>query len=233
MVDAHTIRVPFTSSSDCLLVPPTERGAGRPPLLVVLHGQGQSGARQRRWMEPAVPPHFAAAFPDGFHPHEVRRPDRPIRAGYGWYIYTGDRDALVQSFVEAESRLLDVVDAALAELDADRGRVWLAGFSQGAYLTHTTALHHGSRVRGWIGQCGGLRKAYLRDPDLDAGGRPVLLQHGRQDEAVPLSVAEEAVQILRAAGAAPELVVYDGGHVIDKAMAADARAWLASHEPPT
>ena len=70
---------------------PSRPTDGPPPLLVALHGQGESGRRHAKWLSGAVPDHFVAAFPDGFHKHEVRRPERPIRIGCGWYLFTGDQ----------------------------------------------------------------------------------------------------------------------------------------------
>jgi len=225
------ITTPFTTRARCLVEPPAEPGPGRPPLLVALHGQGQSGERHRRWMGDAVPAHFASAFPDGFLPHEVRRPDRPIRIGYGWYLYTGDRDALKESLAKTEAALWRVVDGAVAALDADPSAVWLAGFSQGAYLTHSAAVHGVDRVAGWIGQAGVFRDAYLRDPALRVTGRPVLMQHGRADRTPPLADAESTAETLRALGAEVELSVHECGHEITPEMTAEARAWLAEQRP--
>src|SRR5262245_29704441 len=96
---ARRLALPFTTRTQCLLAPPRAASA-RPPLLVSLHGQGQSGERQQQWLKDALPPHFAAAFPDGFHAHEVRKPPRPIRLGFGWYLYTGDEAAFRESLLE-------------------------------------------------------------------------------------------------------------------------------------
>jgi len=152
---ARVLELPFTTRTRCLLVPPPAPGP-RPPLLVSLHGQGQSGERQRRWLEGGVPEHFAAAFPDGFHAHEVRKPDRPIRLGFGWYLYTGDETAFRSSLIESEAALWRLVDAAVQELGADPRRVWLHGFSQGAYLVHCMACRAPSQLAGWIAQAGRL-----------------------------------------------------------------------------
>ncbi len=228
----RSVSLPFTTSTCCLLRPPAAPGPGRPPLLVSLHGQGQSGERQGRWMQDALPAYFAAAFPDGFHAHEVRRPDRPIRLGYGWYLYTGDEQAFRASLVESEAALWRMVDAAVEALGADPARVWLHGFSQGAYLVHCVACRAPARLAGWIAQAGRLKWEFLGERIAGLSGKPVLVQHGRQDQSLDASRAERGVEVLRASGADVAWRLYDAGHLITPAMVADVREFLLRHEPP-
>jgi predicted esterase len=183
-------------------------------------------------MGPAVPAHFAAAFPDGFHQHEVRKPERKIRIGRAWYIYDPeDRPMFFASLAAGSDALMRLIDAAGAALDADMDRVFLVGFSQGAYLAHYTALHNLDRVAGWVSQAGGFRKEYGGDPFPDIGGRPVLIQHGKHDEAIGCDVAEATATLLADHGAEVELRFYDAGHVIRPEMATDVRAWLERLAP--
>lgn len=222
------LSVPLTTEVACLLRAPAAPEPGRrPPLVVVLHGQGESGERQARWMGPAIPPHCAAAFPDGLHKHEVRRPGRKLRLGHGWYLYTpDDRPAFLASLELAAATLWRMVDAAVERLDADPRRVVLAGFSQGAYLTHYAALTRLERVRGWICQAGGFRAEYVGEPFPDLAGRPVLFQHGRQDEAIGPEVAQATADLLAGHGGDVQVSLHDTGHRIVPAMADEARAWI-------
>lgn len=227
----RTLSLPFGWQVDCLLDVPGVPGSEPPALLVCLHGQGQDGARQRRWMTPAVPPTFAAAYPDGFHGLEVRRPERPVRIGRAWYHYsTEDRAAFLASLDRAVAGLWRVVDAALDTLGADPQRVFLAGFSQGAYLAHVAALRAPERVAGWIAQAGGLRPDYVPGGLPALQRTPVLLQHGAQDPVTSPQAARDAAALLEAAGARVTLELPDGDHRISPAMTAGARAWLTRHE---
>jgi phospholipase/carboxylesterase len=227
------IQRPFVTQTACLLQPPRAPVPGRrPPLLVALHGQSQSGERQRGWLAPGVPDHFAAAFPDGFHRHEVRVSGRPIRVGHAWYLYTGDQAAFAESLLEAERALWPLIDQVVDELDADPTRLYLCGFSQGAYLAHCVAVRAPQRVAGWISQCGRLKSEFL-GPWLDgSAGKPVLLQHGRDDTALPPRASEDSAEALRRHGAQVTLRLYPGGHEITEAMVADLGAWLSEREPP-
>ena len=230
------MQTPFTTLADCLALPAQRTaGSGRPPLLLALHGQGQSGRRHARWMGDAVPPNFAAAFPDGFHAHEVRKPGRPTRLGFGWYLFTGDQQAFADSLAASEEALWRLVDTLHAELGSDPDRVYLTGFSQGCYLTHCVAVRSASHgrapVKGWVGQSGRLKDEFLGAELPSVAGRPVLLQHGRDDPATPVEFAERSARALGAHGAQVDLRLYDAGHVITREMVADAREWLAAREP--
>ena len=226
------IAVPFTTRTRCLLFAPAQPDARvRPPLLVVLHGMGQDAERQVRWMGAAVPAHFAAAFPDGFHRHEVRKPDRPIRLGHAWYMYTGDQPAFAASLAESEHALWQLVDAAVAATGADPARVWLAGFSQGAYLVHCAAARAPGRVAGWIAQSGRFKTEFLGESVPGLAGKPVLIQHGRHDAALQPEAAERSAAALRASGARVELSLHEAGHAITPGMAAEARSFLERCEP--
>jgi phospholipase/carboxylesterase len=218
---------PFTTETACLLQPPREPDAGRPPLLVALHGQSQSGERQRGWLLPGLPPHFAAAFPDGFHRHEVRQPGRPIRVGHAWYLYTGDQQAFANSLAESEQALWPLIDDAIEALGADPQRLYLCGFSQGAYLAHCVAVRTPQRVAGWIAQCGRLKTEFLKARLAAVAGKPVLLQHGRDDEALPPRASEDSAAALVEHGARVTLRLYAGGHEITREMVTDLGAWLA------
>lgn len=225
------ITVPFTTSVECLLVPPRAAGRAPPPLVVALHGQGQGGERQQQWLAGAIPARFASAFPDGFHSHELRAPGKPIRIGHAWYLFTGDQAAFAARLTESEEALWRLVDAAAAALGSDASRLYLCGFSQGAYLAHCAAVRAPQRVKGWIAQSGRLKTEFLQRELPGVAGKPVLIQHGRRDEHLPVAAAEGSAAALEAHGARVELRLYDAGHEITPEMVADVHRWLDAQEP--
>jgi predicted esterase len=230
---AHrTVQFPFTTQQSCILTAPTAPvGTTPPPLLVVIHGYAQTGQRQYRWMRPGVPPHFAAAFPDGFHQLEVRAPGRNPRVGFAWYIFTADRPVFLASLAESEAALWTMIDRAADALGADASRVWLAGFSQGAYLVNYAGMMRPERVAGWIAQCGNMRADYLQGATPDLSGKPVLLQYGEHDEALPADAATSCRDLIASHGADVTFSMHDAPHVITPAMAEEARAFLVREAP--
>jgi phospholipase/carboxylesterase len=232
-VTTRSLSIPFAGQTLCRVSPPAESEPGvSPPLLVALHGYAQTGARQQRWMEAAVPPHFAVAWPDAFHPFEVRKAGRPPRIGYAWYHYSADRPAFLASLAASDEAFWKLVDIVSTELGSDPERLWLAGFSQGAYLTNVLGLSHPERVAGWIAQAGNVRADYVEHGLPDLSGKPLLLQYGREDEALPDGAAEACRKLFADQGADATLSLHDAGHRIVPSMVTEVREWLEAHEAP-
>lgn len=229
---SRTVQYPFTTQQSCILAPPvTPVTDTKPPLLMVIHGYAQTGERQQRWMQAAVPPNFAAAFPNGFLPLEVRRQGRPPRIGYAWYAYSSDRPAFLASLAESEAALWTLVDRVAEDLGADASQVWLAGFSQGAYLVNYAGMMRPERVAGWISQCGNMRADYLQGAQPDLTGKPVLLQYGEHDEALPEGSATACRDLIQSYGANVTFSMHDAPHAITPGMAEETAAFLAAKSP--
>lgn len=231
-MNARSVQIPFTTQQTCLLAAPTAPSSeAPPPLLVAIHGYAQTGERHQRWTSRSVPAHFAAAFPDGFHRFEVRRSGRKPRIGFAWYTYTDDRPAFLASLEESEASLWRMIDRLAEELGADGSRVWLTGFSQGSYLVNYASMMHPERVAGWVAQCGNMREDYLQGHKPDLAGKPVLLQYGEHDEALPRGAAGSCRDLLVAHGADVTFSMHDAPHAITPAMADEARVFMETHEP--
>jgi len=221
------MEVPFTHQSSCLLKTPVSPQEDHPPLVVALHGQGESGERHCRWIEDALPPHVALACPDGFYPLEVRRQGKPHRLGYGWYLFTGDQEAFEESLAQSEEALWRVIDEAVSRLDADPEKVILSGFSQGGYLTHFAAVRAADRLAGWVGQSCRLKDEILAPWLPSVVGKPVLIQHGLEDASLPPEAAERSERALSQHKAIVTLRLYENaGHLISDEMRQDMAAWI-------
>jgi len=161
----------------------------------------------------------------------VRATGKPIRIGHSWYLFTGDQEAFAQRLAESEEALWRLILAAQQALGSDPARLWLYGFSQGAYLAHCAAVRAAGRVKGWIAQSGRLKVEFLQRELPSVRGKPVLIQHGQKDPHLPDGAAEISAAALREHGARVELRLYDSGHEITPAMVADVRAFLLAEEP--
>ncbi|MGH3673000.1 MAG: alpha/beta hydrolase family esterase [Pseudonocardiaceae bacterium] len=109
------------------------RITGRVPLLIVLHGRGQSarGAmRDTGFLALAEQRRAVLVYPDGQH--------RSWDAGHGCCGFAGTRDTPDVAFVTA------LVADAERRWPIDAGRVYLVGYSNGGKLAYTTLCAHPS-----------------------------------------------------------------------------------------
>lgn len=115
----------------------------------------------------------------------------------------------------------------LAALDAELSlqRTVLLGFSQGAAMALDVTTGAGAPAVAGLVACSG----YPHPAWAPQGGKapPVLLSHGRQDPVVPYAASEALREQLQAAGAAVELLGFDGGHAIDPDLFPAIRLFLS------
>jgi phospholipase/carboxylesterase len=100
----------------------------------------------------------------------------------------------------------------------------LLGFSQGAAMALDVATGAGGLpVAGLIGCSGYPHPDWTPQAGL---AQAVLLSHGRQDPVVPYQASEALREQLQSAGAAVELLGFDGGHAIEPALFPTIRQFL-------
>lgn len=189
------------------------------PFVMALHGWGMSERSFERWLRPGVERGGASWWiPRGVLPCEVRQ----RRIGYGWYVFDGDQAALRESMDEARAYLAGLADMARRALRPSS--VTLLGFSQGAYLGSYVALSRPDLFDAFVCCCGRPKAEFI--DDLVAARRVrVLVQTGRDDEAMSPELIAKGVGPLRAAGLAVDERSYAAGHVLTAEMAADAAAF--------
>ena len=117
------------------------------------------------------------------------------------------------------------------ELGIARGRIAIAGFSQGACLASEFVARHPSRYAGLVAFTGGL----IGPPGADLRhqgtleGTPILLSSGDPDPHVPWTRVEETAEQFTAMGAAVTLRRYPKRpHTVLPEEMAQARSLLAS-----
>lgn len=124
----------------------------------------------------------------------------------------------------ARDRLRQRLEALDAELSLRR--TVLLGFSQGAAMALDVATAAGALpVAGLIGCSGYPHPDWTPQAGLAS---TVLLSHGRQDPVVPYQASEALQERLQAAGAAVDLLGFEGGHAIDPNLFPAMRRYLAS-----
>jgi len=185
----------FTSKSaeggslEYLLYLPPGYSAGdkKWPLVVFLHGSGESGTNLAK-VKVHGPPKVVEEKPD--FPFILVSPQN---SGRGW------RAPLLN----------EMLDQVLADYRVDQDRVYLTGLSMGGFGTWAWAASHPERFAAIAPICGG---GNTNDaPKL--AKLPIWVFHGAQDRTVPPARSQAMVEAIKAAGGAPKFTLYpDAGH---------------------
>jgi phospholipase/carboxylesterase len=198
-------------------------GTSASPLVVALHGRGDS------------PDRMARLFDDFPATAEIALAQAPLAFGSGsqWFDWRPDTtsDQLGDAVAAAETALWPAI-AALAQ----RRKVVVVGFSQGAVMAFAIAARHPDAV-SYAFPIAGLLPGKLA-PSRKARPAPVYALHGDADSVVPVTAAHSTVAAFQAAGGTAAIHEIPGiGHTITPAMRdelfARIQAVVAASAPAT
>ena len=199
--------------------------------VIWLHGLGADGNDFR----PIVPELVARDWPPirFVFPHApVRRVTinggMPMRA---WYDITGmeiaqrqDETGMRASIVELEALIAREVARGIPA-----GRIFLAGFSQGAAMVLAGGLRHAERLAGIIALSGylPLHEQLVDERTAANADVPIFIGHGSVDPVVPQPLGMLARDFLREHGYKVDWKSYAMAHQVCAEEIADLRAWIA------
>jgi phospholipase/carboxylesterase len=193
---------------------PRKPGPGKPPLLVLLHGYG-ADEKDLLPMVVRLDPRLAIA--------SLRAPIRIRDGSYSWL--DGNTEADLDN---ARRTVLECIDQIVTATNADAGRVYVAGFSQGAMLALAIALMEPQKIAGAAVMSGRLA-ATIRDrhapPDL-LRGFPILVTHGTEDRQISIRSARDIRQALKPLSIDLEYHEFDIGHSISDQTVSVLDLWL-------
>ena len=193
---------------------PRKPAPGKPPMLVLLHGFG-ANEQDLLPMAARLDPRLAVASLRG--PYQIRP------GSYSW-VNGNTADELDK----ARRMVLECIDQVADSTEADRGRVYLAGFSQGAMLTLAIALTEPEKIAGAAVLSGRLA-AVVRDNPAAPGrlrGFPILVTHGTDDQQIPVRSARDIRQALKPMGVAVDYHEFESGHYISNVNVGMLDQWL-------
>jgi predicted esterase len=122
-----------------------------------------------------------------------------------------------------------VVEEVAKKHKIDRKRVFSLGWSSGGPPSYVLSLREKKVVTGSFVAMSVFHQATLKDLLPRAKGHAYYLYHSPEDPVCPMTLAKQAVDALKANGAAVELKTYAGGHGWRGDTMADLRAgfdWL-------
>jgi phospholipase/carboxylesterase len=193
---------------------PRKPAPGKPPLLVLLHGFG-ANEQDLLPMAARLDPRLAVASIRG--PYEIRP------GSYSWM-----NGNTADELDNARKVIIECIDQVADSMGADRSRVYLAGFSQGAMLTLAIALTEPEKIAGAAVLSGRLVAA-VRDNHATPErlrGFPILVTHGTDDQQIPVRSAREIRQALKPMGVALEYREFESGHYISDFNVGVLDQWL-------
>lgn len=192
--------------SYALYVPRDYDRARRWPLVLFLHGSGESGTDGARQLAQGLAPALFEA--PGSWPALVLFPQKPESAS---------------EWEQHEAALLALVERTRRDWSVDPDRIYLTGMSQGGHGTWVLGARHPRLWAALVPVCGyagarvgsdeGAPPPGAFDGSADElaaplAGVPVWAFHGAADRIVPVAQSEAMVAALRAHGGAPKLTVY-------------------------
>jgi phospholipase/carboxylesterase len=163
-------------------------GGIRPPLLVLMHGVG-GNEQQMAQLMPLFDPRFIVL--------SVRSSIALGPNAFAWFHVTFTPNGPAIDAAEAErgwSAIASFIDEAVAEYQADPGRVFVAGFSQGGIMSLAALLTSPARIAGAVCMSGRLLPEVLpkmASPD-ELQDKPLLIIHGAADDKLGIHFARSA-----------------------------------------
>ncbi len=210
-----------------------ETGANPRHAVIWLHGLGADGNDFR----PIVPELVAREWPPirFVFPHApVRRVTinggMPMRA---WYDITGMEIAQRQDETGMRASIgeLEALIAREVARGIPAGRIFLAGFSQGAAMVLAGGLRHAERLAGIIALSGylPLHEQLVDERAAANTDVPIFIGHGSVDPVVAQPLGMLARDFLREHGYSVDWKSYAMAHQVCAEEIADLRRWIGTH----
>lgn len=213
-----------------VVLPDEYDGATRYPLVVLLHGYGQSAVQ------------FASvASMIGTHEFLYVVPEGPYTAldsegkGFSHLREKDDYSEDTASVSSTAAWVLNVAHDAMQKYPVEGNRFWVVGFSQGGAMAHVIAARYPADVAGYCTHGGYIIKGQITPQQLDAEqqqGVHVLLTHGKDDPAVPFLEGVYAANMLRQSGIDVKLVALDVPHSFEPEVGLAVHDWLKEQLAP-
>ena len=198
-------------------------GQGPHPTIIALHGWG-ANALDLLGLAPYIAGgKFMVIAPQG--PLEV--PIGPV-SGSGWFpirMGTPPREDQIDAAVD---RAASFIDAAIARYPVDPRKLVMLGFSQGGVMAFRLAFRQPEKFSALVALSTWFPPELKSNlTNLEAIQRlPTLIQHGRADDAIPLSRARESLEHLRELEVPVTFKEYDCGHEITASSIEDLSEFM-------
>ncbi len=206
-----------------LVQEPTQAGAGKPPVLVLLHGVGSNEQDLFALASYADPRFFVIS---------ARAPLVLGPGAYGWYRVQFTDSGPRHDPAEADAgraAAAAFIQEAVTAYDLDAQQVYLAGFSQGAITSLSIALMAPETIAGAVIMSGRLLPEAVQAMAAPERlrGLPLFVAHGTRDAVLPIAMGREIKQRVSLLPVDLTYKEYDMAHQVSAASLGDISAWLS------
>jgi phospholipase/carboxylesterase len=191
-------------------------GPGPYPTGVLIHGR--FGNDEVMWV-------FRRAMPRPWFLVAPRAIVAERNGSFSWLHQTLDYWPEVTDFNEAVEAMTHFLSYLPRLYNADPDRIYLMGFSQGAAVAITTAIHRPDLIRGIASLVGFAPRANSADISGRLAGKPIFMAAGTEDERIPIDQARRSAELLRQAGSDLRYREYNTGHKMTPEGMKDLQAW--------
>lgn len=185
------------------------------PLIVWLHGSGDSERQLRRVMPKISLRNYAAVAPRG-----TSTIGNEIEGGYGW-------QQMPSEIEQAHNDVVACVEAASLRFNVAPNRVFLAGFGAGGTMALRVAMMYPELFAGVASLAGGFPDGHCPLSRIAAArGIPVFLAHGRNSVHYHEDQVCQDLRLLHSAGISVTLRQYPCSDELTPGMMKDLDVWL-------
>ncbi len=203
---SHLVKYPDSYSS--------EDTTKRYPMIIAFHGHG-SNEKDLIGLAPHLPSDILWVSGRGL---------QTLREGsYDWYQLP-PTPAKIAATLQTINLFIEEL---ITTYPIDPSQIYILGFSQGSMISLSYVMAYPERIAGVIAQSGAI-PASIGLPIAQAGlkDKPVIITHGIEDAAMPISRGRQTRDILLELGAEVDYNEFHMGHSINNESLAAVKEWL-------
>ena len=210
-----------SAADECTLFAPLHYEANYAyPLIVWLHGAGESDRVLTRIMPHVSLRNYAAVAPRGTQPSRRASRIDGATAAFGWRQTT-------EQIYTAQVRVANAIEKAAAELTIHRQRIFLAGSGCGGTMALRVAMDNPNRYAGALSLDGSFPRGGAPLQRLvEARQIPLFIARARKSKAYGSEIACDDLRLLYAAGMSLTLKEYPGADVCRPQVLGDIDRWI-------
>ena len=201
----------------------------KPPLLVVLHGRGDTAANMAGMWNVLTDPKPILAVLEAPYPMLLTG-DKGARLGESWDSLTQDEKIWERAAPKTTNYIVETIRAVQKKYAT--GGVYVLGHSQGVSYAYRVALQEPDLVKGVIAMAGYLDPERLPVESFVRAADKVniFIGHGKKDPQIDPEVSRAAKAFLVEHGFRVVLDEFEGGHSMSVDIVRHAQAWMMALE---